>query len=279
MRFVVGVFVLALAGLGSAPLHAQTPASPGAAQAPAGPAGAAQPATAPAAEQRPADNGTDPTRVSRMAQVKFEYLALRENFHSSTLKLWYTTPLGRPGLSAVFKLPVTQVDVLGNDGAGLGDVSVQIGKVFGLTRQGGNVVQGEMIFDTATRPELGGGQNVFKGTYVRAFFRKHGILAPSIVHNVGMWGKYSQLDVNLSTIDLYYVPKMRDPRNLVTFDPNYSYNWENHNRFASLAVTLGRVLGPAFGGQQIVLVKPAFVFGGDRPNKWGVELTYRVIGF
>jgi arylsulfatase len=28
-----------------------------------------------------------------------------------------------------------------------------------------------------------------------------------------------------------------------------------------------------------VLVKPAVLVGGDRPNKWGVELTYKVIGF
>jgi hypothetical protein len=28
-----------------------------------------------------------------------------------------------------------------------------------------------------------------------------------------------------------------------------------------------------------VLVKPAILAGSDRPNKWGLELTYRVIGF
>ena len=234
----------------------------------------------PGAEHRAADNGTDPTRVSRTVQLKYEHLALRDGFSSDTLKLWYTHPLGE-GMSAVFKLPVTRVDVLGNHGAGLGDVSVQVGKVFGLTKEGGHVLQGEMIFETATRPELGGNQAVFKGTYIRAFFLQNGaIFAPSFLHNVGLWGMGAAPRVNLTTVDTYYVPKMADPRNLVTIDPNVSYNWNNHDLFGSLAVTYGRNLGKApFGGNQFVLVKPAAVFGNDRPNRWGLELTYKVIGF
>ncbi len=234
----------------------------------------------PGAEHRADDNGTDPTRVSRTVQVKFEHLALRDGFSIDTLRVWYTQPRGS-GLSAIFKLPVTRVDVLGNNGAGLGDVSVQLGKVFGLTKEGGHVVQGEMIFDTATRPELGGNQNVFKATYIRAFFLQNGaIFAPSFLHNVGLWGQGDAPRINLTTVDVYYVPKMADPRNLVTFDPNFSYNWHRHDLFGSLAVTLGRNLGKSpFGGNQFVLVKPAAVFGNDRPNRWGVELTYKVIGF
>ena len=234
----------------------------------------------PGAEHRADDNGTDPTRVSRTVNVKFEHLALRDGFTTNTLKLEYKHPLG-PGLSAVFKLPVTQVDVLGNNGAGLGDVSIQVGKVFGLTRDGGNVVQAEVFFDTATRPELGAGNSVLKATYIRAFFLQSGaILAPSFVQSVSLLGGDDRPKVNFSTIDMYYVPKMDDPRNLVTFDPNVNYNWENGNRFASLAVTLGRNFGPSpFGGNQFVLVKPAILVGSDRPNKWGLELTYRVIGF
>lgn len=262
MRWVAALACLGVAALSPARLlAAEDPAHPG-------------------AEHREADNGTDPTRVSRTVQMKFEHLALRDGFSSDTLKLWYTQPLG-PGLSAVFKLPVTRVDVLGNDGAGLGDVSVQLGKVFGLSKEGGHVVQGEMIFDTATRPELGGNQNVFKGTYIRAFFLQNGgIFAPSFQHNVGLWGQGNAPRINLTTVDVYYVPKMADPRNLVTFDPNVNYNWQRRDLFASLAVTLGRNFGKSpFGGNQFVLVKPAAVFGNDRPNRWGLELTYKVIGF
>jgi len=234
----------------------------------------------PGAEHRPDDNGTDPTRVSRTVQVKYEYLALRDGFTTNTLKLWYTQPLGN-GFSVVLKLPVTRVDVFGNNGAGLGDVSVQVGKVFGVTREGGHVVQAEVFFDTATRPELGAGNSVLKATYVRAFFLQDGaILAPSFVQSVSLLGGDDRPKVNFSTIDLYYVPKMEDPRNLVTFDPNVNYNCENGNRFASLAVTLGRNIGPSpIGGNHFVLVKPAILVGGDRPNKWGLELTYKIIGF
>lgn len=226
------------------------------------------------------DNGTNPTRVSRTVQLKYEHFDLRGGFSSDSLKLWYTQPLG-DGLSAVLKLPVTRVDVLGNSGAGLGDVSVQVGKIFGVTPAGGHVVQGEMIFDTATRPELGGNQNVFKGTYIHAIFLDNGaILAPSVVHNVGIWGMEGRPRVNLSTVDLYYVPKMADPRNLVTFDPNINYSWRTNDLFASLAVTAGRNLGPSpIGGTQFFLLKPAILVGGDRPSKWGLELTYRIIGF
>lgn len=234
----------------------------------------------PGTEHRPENNGTDPTRVSRTVQAKYEYLALRDGFTSQTLRLWYTQPLGS-GFSAVFKLPVTRVDVFGNSGTGLGDVSIQVGKVFGLSREGGNVLQAEVFFDTATRPELGAGNSVLKATYIRAIFLQDGgILAPSFVQNVSLRGGDDRPKVNFTTVDLYYVPKMDDPRNLVTFDPNVNYNWENGNRFASLAVTLGRDIGPSpFGGNQFVLVKPAILVGSDRPNKWGLELTYRVIGF
>jgi hypothetical protein len=278
MKIATALLTLSLAVLGSAPLRAQTPASPGAVQTPPT-AGTAQAPASPAAAQQPDDNGTDPTRISRTVQVKLEHLDLRDGFNSNTLRFWYTQPLG-PGLSAVFKVPVTQVDVLGNRDIGLGDVSVQVGKVFGLTPKGGHVVQGEVIFETATRRELGGNQTVVKATYIRAFFLRHGILAPSFLHNVGVAGQGDFPRLNLTTIDMYYVPKMANPRNLVTIDPNISYNWANDSFVPSLAVTVGRALGKSpIGGNQFVLVKPAVVFGGDRPNNWGVEVTYKVIGF
>lgn len=233
----------------------------------------------PGAESTKENNGTDPTRVSRTVQFKYEYLALRDNFSSSTLRVLYTQPLGN-GYSAVFKLPISRVNVLGNEGSGLGDVSIQLGKVFGLNRDGGNVVQAEVYFDTATRPELGAGNSILKATYIRAFFLQSGaIFAPSLVQSVSLQDGDERPKTNLSTLDFYYVPKMDDPRNLITYNPNVNYNWENGHRFASLAVTLGRNIGPSpFGGNHFILVKPLVMMGGDRPNKWGVELIYRVIG-
>lgn len=40
-----------------------------------------------------------------------------------------------------------------------------------------------------------------------------------------------------------------------------------------------RVIGPAFGGNGIVFVKPSVFAGGDRPGKRGIELGYKIIGF
>lgn len=241
---------------------------------------AAEDAKHPRAEHEPDDNGTDPTRVSRAVQVKFEHLALRNDGRSDILRFVYTQPLG-DGFSASVKLPLAQVDTALVSGSGLGDVSVELGKVFGVTKEGGNVLKAELFFDTATRPELGNGNSLLKATYIRAFFLEHGdIFAPAWVQSVSLRSGADRPKINLSTVDLYYVPKMADPRNLVTFDPSLNYNWENGNYFAGLAVTLGRNFGPSpIGGNHFVLVKPAVLIGGNRPNNWGLELIYKVIGF
>lgn len=57
------------------------------------------------------------------------------------------------------------------------------------------------------------------------------------------------------------------------------HGWQSDKRFASLTVTMGRVVGPAFGGNGIVFVKPSVFGGSDRPGKWGIESGYKVIGF
>jgi hypothetical protein len=85
--------------------------------------------------------------------------------------------------------------------------------------------------------------------------------------------------VNSTTLDVYYVPRLADARNLVTYDPALTFDWERHTQFASLAVTFGRVLGPAFGGKGIVFVKPSLFAGSDRPSPWGLEIGYKVIAF
>lgn len=234
----------------------------------------------PRAEHAADDNGTDPTRVSRTMLVKYEYLALRNDGRSDILRFQYTHPLG-DGLSLGVKLPVARVDTELASGSGLGDVSVELGKIFGLDKEGGNVLKAELFFDTASRPQLGNGNNVLKASYIRAFFPQNGgIFAPAWVQTVRLLSGEDRPKINLSTVDLYYVPKMADPKNLVTFDPNLNYNWENGNYFAGLAVTPGRNIGKSpFGGNHFVLVKPAVLIGGNRPSNWGVELTYKIIGF
>lgn len=237
-------------------------------------------ATPALAQDKEVDNGTDPTKVSSAVQLKLEHLKLNGGFNSDTFRAWYTMPLGeKKNYSLVLKLPVASVDVFGNDNYALGDVSVQLGHVFGLTKEGGYVAQGELIFDTAKRPELGTGKHVFKGTFIVARFLEHGIFAPAFVQSNSLGGDKNRAKVNATTLDFYYVPKMTDPRNLVTLDPSLNFDWENKLKYGGLAVTVGRVIGPAFGGNAILLAKPSVLIGGDRPAKWGIELTYKVIGF
>jgi hypothetical protein len=227
------------------------------------------------------DNGTDPTKFSRLAEAKYEYLDLKGGFGSGTLRLSYTEPLGEKNdYSLRLRVPVTYVNVLGNDQHALGDVSVQLQHVFGLTKEHAFVAQGEMIFDTAQRPELGTGKNVFKGTLIYAKFLQGGaIFAPAWVQSNSISGDKARAKVNTTTFDFYYVPKLADPRNLVTFDPSLNFDWENDKRFAGLAVTMGRVMGPAFGGNGILFVKPSVFVGGDRPSSWGLEVGFKVLGF
>jgi hypothetical protein len=61
---------------------------------PAGPLQAQQTAPAEQETAQAVDNGTDPTKFSKVAEAKYEYLDLNGGFSSSTLRLSYTHPLG-----------------------------------------------------------------------------------------------------------------------------------------------------------------------------------------
>lgn len=227
------------------------------------------------------DNGTDPSKLNTIAEAKYEYLDLQGGFSSGTLRLSYTTPLDEAQRYALrIRVPVTYVDALGDNSYDLGDASLEVSHVFGLTKQHAFVAKGELIFDTAGRSELGTGQNVFKGTFIYAKFLQSGsIFAPALVQSNSLWGDDARSKVNVTTFDFYYVPKLKDPRNLITYDPSLTFDWENDKQFAGLAITFGRVIGPQFGGNGIVFVKPSLFAGADRPGSWGVEVGYKVIGF
>jgi hypothetical protein len=226
------------------------------------------------------DNGTDPTKFLTIAEAKYEYLDLNGGFGSSTLRLSYTQPFGGERWNIRARLPVAAVDIFGNDSYNIGDFSLEVAHVFGLSEKGAFVAKGEMVFDTAQRPELGTGQNVFKGTFIYAKFLKGGnIFAPAVVQSNSLWGDDNRADVNSTTFDFYYVPKLRNPKNLITYDPALNFDWENDKQFASLAITFGRVLGPQFGGNGILFFKPSVFAGDDKPSAWGMEVGYKVLGF
>lgn len=168
---------------------------------PAFPSQAQQVAAAGQEAAQAVDNGTDPTKFSKLAEAKYEYLDLRNGFSSSTLRLSYTHPLGeKRDYSVRFRALATSVDVFGNENYGVGDVSVQLAHVFGLTKEHGFVAQGELFLDTAQRSELGSGKNAFKGTLIYARFLKDGsIFAPAFVQNNSFSGDRNRPDINVTT--------------------------------------------------------------------------------
>ena len=213
--------------------------------------------------------------------ANYEYLDLHNGVSSGTLRLNYVAPLGANKDYALrLRAPVVMNDALGRKSHALGDVSLMLQHVFGLTQQQAFVWQAELSFDTAARPELGTGKHALSPTLIYARFLEGGaIFAPAIKHSLSLGGDSNRAKVNATVFDFYYVPKLADSRNLITIDPALSFDWESKKRFGSLAITAGRVIGPMFGGNGIISIKPTVFAGGDRPGKWGVELGFKVLGF
>lgn len=232
-------------------------------------------------EETTIENGTDPTRLPTSAAIQFESIDLRPGGSLGTWKLSYTLPFGaKNDWSLRFRAPIVRNTAFGRGGFGHGDGSVQLSHVFGVSRAGGMVVQGEYIADTASRPERGSGRNVLKGTFIYARFLADGdIIAPAIVHSLDLGGDSRRSKVDVTTLDFYYVPRLQNPRHFVTFDPALTFDWQNDARFASLAVTAGTSVGSLFGGNAQVFAKPTVFAGGDRPGDWGLEVGFRVLGF
>lgn len=228
------------------------------------------------------DNGTDPTKLTTQAAVQYEHLASRGSGSIGTFKASYIVPLGeKSDCSVRLRVPAVRLDAPGvRGGFGLSDASVQLTHVFGLTPAHGFVAQGEVVFDTARRAELGTGKTVLKGSLIYAKFLSGGaIFAPAVVQSNSVGGDGNRATVNTTVFDFYYVPRLDDPQTFVTVDPALSFDWEADKRYASLAVTVGRALGPALGGSAQVFVKPSVFGNRDRPANWGLELGFKLIGF
>lgn len=235
---------------------------------------------APAAKASSDNDGTDPTRPVRTASVQYEHLALRNNFTSDVITVNYSQPIGS-GRSAVrMEVPLSSVDVLGDRSLGLGDISVKYTNIPVVTREYGIVIGAELVLNTADRPELGTGKNVFKPSFIYAKFLKNGsIIAPSLVHNVSLWGDKGRQSVSLTTFDLYYVPRLKNKKLYMTVDPALNVDWKNDKFYPALAVTMGHKLGGMLGGNGQVFVKPSATFFKDRPTNWGVKVGFQLLNF
>ncbi|WP_431299434.1 hypothetical protein [Tabrizicola sp. BL-A-41-H6] len=156
---------------------------------------------------------------------------------------------------------------------------MKLTNVVSLNKQQAWAVSGELFLDAAD-PGLGFGQNVLKLQVISVHFLENGaMLAPTFLQAVGLGNDDDDPKLNTSTIDVYYVPKLSDPKTLLTFDPNVTYDWETEMKYGSLAVTIGRALGKAGGGNLIGFVKPTIFVGNDRSGDWGVEAGIKIVGF
>lgn len=226
------------------------------------------------------NDGTDPTRPVRTLSTTFEHLALRNGFNSDVLAFGYTQPLGSSRNSIRVRVPFAAVDVLGNRGMALGDVGVRFNWIPHVDRSYGIVVQNELQLDTAARPELGAGKTVLKSTSIYAKFLRDGsIFAPALVHSESLWGRAARKPVRTTTLDLYYVPRLRNPRLYMTVDPALTVDWSNELVYPALAVTMGYKLGPMLGGRGQIAIKPSATFFSNRPTNWGVEVAFQLLSF
>lgn len=226
------------------------------------------------------NNGTDPTRPVRSATLGYETLELASGFTSQRLELRFSQPVGSGRSAIQLTVPFMSLDALGDDAFGLGDVGLRYSNVVRVTPDYGVVLQLEAEFPTAERDELGTGRVVLKPAIIYADFLADGsILAPSLLHNVSVGGDEDRADVNLTTFDLYYVPRLASQKVYMTLDPALNYDWEREAGYGAFAVTVGYRLGSMLGGSGQVFVKPSMTIGDERPVDWGLEIGFQVLNF
>lgn len=224
------------------------------------------------------NNGTNPTILSSVAAVQYKHSNFRDGSSTGLFEAIYSQPLGERGNMAL-GLTVPYASGLRDSDYDLGDLSVKFTHVLNVDKDGGSAYTAEVFADTAGRAELGAGHTWLKASGFYAFFFPASILAPSLVQQVSLDSPGNRARINNTTFDLYYVPKLADPKYYVTYDPALVHDWENEESYASLTITFGRMLGKVFGGDSQVYIKPQVLGGKDRPIDFTVQVGYKVIGF
>jgi hypothetical protein len=239
-------------------------------------AGAQAPApAAPAAE----NDGTDPTQPTSQLRFAFDHLELRNGLSSEKVSAEYTMPLGDGSWTLRPKVEFAALNVPGGAGFDVGDASLKLTKIVARNRRYGIVASLEILAPTAGKEFLGGGKWVAKPSLTYAIFLKGGhIFAPTLVHAWSFAGDNDRPDVNVSTFDLYFVPRLANRKLFMTVDPAVNLDWETGRDFGALAVTMGYKLGPMLGGRGQVSVKPSVGIGSNAPQDWGVQIAFQLLG-
>jgi hypothetical protein len=224
------------------------------------------------------NDGTDPTRLATSLTVTYKHTEFLTPDSTGLFELEYSRPVGAKRMSLGGTLPYGS-GVTDSDFA-LGDASIKFVHVVDLNPQRGLAYTAEVYFDTAGRDELGTGQTVLELSAFYAKFLKSGaIFAPALVQRVNLSDNKNRPSVNSTTVDFYYVPRLGNPKYLMTLDPAVVDDHRSDRLYASLTVTIGRLLGKHFGGDAQVFIKPQLLGGGERPIDWSLQIGYKVLGF
>ncbi|MCD9149275.1 hypothetical protein [Pseudophaeobacter flagellatus] len=248
--------------------------------------------------QEEINNGTNPVKLTSQIAFQYQFNQINSSLNTGLLEMAYTKPFGDGSQSFRFTLPFSDSPfnahplISGTAGIAatnpsvgeelrLGDISLMLIKVFGVTEKNGAAATFELFLDTAETETAGYGQFAAEASAYYAWFLDNGsIFAPALVHTFGLEGGNSRgVDVNTTTIDFYYVPKLNNPKYYITADPAIIHDWETDATFGSLQVTFGMMTGKAFGGDSQIFIKPGVMFGGDAPADWSVQVGYKVLNF
>lgn len=241
----------------------------------------------PAAAKEPND-GLDPTNPARFVKLSFEHLDLRlpdtvggiavPGDNSNRFELAFQQPFGRNAVRVT--VPLASVDFAGRSGFALGDLELKYTHILSVKKTHGIVLNAELRMDTASRPELGTGKTTVAPGFIYAFFLKGGhIFAPSFSHAFTLGGDSRRADVSTTTMDFYFVPKLKNPKLYITVDPTLILDWERKTQPINLATTFGYRLGPMLGGNGQTYLKPSIGIGGDRLTDWGIEVGVQLLNF
>ncbi len=226
------------------------------------------------------NNGTNPTLLTTTAGIQYQYNQINSDLDAGLFEAFFRVPFG-PTKNMAFEFTLPYADGAFDSSYDIGDLSLKFIHVVDVNATRGIAYTAEYFFDTAGRPELGYGEDVLEMSAFYAFFQPGGnIFAPAVVQTIGLEGE-DQFgnEINRTTLDFYYVPKLANPKYYVTFDPALSYDWETDEGFASLQVTVGMLTGKAFGGDSQVFIKPGLYAGGNRPVDFSVQVGYKVLNF